>query len=104
MTTAARTFLRIRVAPRASRNMLSRDRQGVLRAHLTAAPVDGAANRALVALLAERLDLPKTALEISRGTRGRDKVVCVHGWSERDLDQRIAVALGSDVDKDRARG
>jgi uncharacterized protein len=104
VTVPARSFLRVRVVPRASRNTLSRDAQGTLRAHLTAPPVEGAANRALLALLAERLDLPKAALEISRGARGRDKVVGVDGCSARDLEQRIAAAVRSPVDKDGARG
>ena len=85
MTAPARAYLRVRVVPRAARAALSRDATGALRIHLTATPVEGAANRALLALLAERLDLPKSALEIARGHRGREKLVCVHGCSAAEV-------------------
>jgi uncharacterized protein YggU (UPF0235/DUF167 family) len=94
----------VRVAPRASRNALARDASGGLRVHLTAPPVDGAANEALVAFLAERLGLPKRALEITAGARGRSKIVTVSGCEAADLERRIALATGSAVDKAGARG
>ncbi len=79
MSAAPRAVLRVRVVPRASRSSLAREADGRLRVHLTAPPVEGAANRALIALLAERLDLPRSALELVRGEHSRDKLVCVHG-------------------------
>ncbi len=101
---ANRSLLRIRVIPRAARDALTRDASGSLRAHLTAPPVEGAANRALVALLAERLGLPKRALALARGDHGRDKVVAVEGTSQRELDARLRRAVGSGVDKAQSRG
>jgi uncharacterized protein YggU (UPF0235/DUF167 family) len=104
MSTSPCAYLRVRVVPRASRTALSRDPSGVLRAHLTAAPVGGAANRALVALLAERLRLPRRSIELARGTRGRDKLVCVRGASAADLAARLGGIGGSAVDKPQGRG
>ncbi len=97
-------YLRIRVVPRASRPGLSRDAQGTLRAHVGAPPVEGAANRALLALLADLLGLPKRALEIAHGERGRDKVIRVRGRSERELEERVARAVLQPVDKPRTHG
>jgi uncharacterized protein YggU (UPF0235/DUF167 family) len=88
-----RAHLRVRVVPRASRTALTRDRGGALRAHLNAPPVEGAANRALLELLAERLRLPKRRLEIVAGARAREKVVRVHGCSEAELEERVRRAL-----------
>jgi uncharacterized protein YggU (UPF0235/DUF167 family) len=51
--------------PRARRNALKFEGE-TLRAWLTAPPVDGAANAALVALLAERLGIPKRAVTLLR--------------------------------------
>lgn len=99
MSGADRAYLRVRVVPRASRTRLSRDAQGALRAHLTAAPVDGAANRALIALLAATLAIPKRAIAVARGERARDKLVCIQGVASSDVEARVARALGSGVDK-----
>ena len=91
--------LHVRVVPRARSNALSRDAAGYLRARLTAPPVEGAANRALIALLAQRLDVKRADLEIVRGTRGRDKHIAVHGCSASELARRLETLPASDVDK-----
>ncbi len=98
-----RAVLQVRVVPRAAHDMLSRDDAGRWRAHLTAPPVDGAANRALVALLADRLGLPKRAFALLRGERGRDKVVAVEGASTAEIDERFARVV-SRVDKSSGHG
>ena len=53
-----------------------------LKVRLHAAPVDGAANDALVALLAERLGLPKRAVRIVAGEAARGKTVEIDGTTE----------------------
>lgn len=73
---------RVRVAPRASRSSVNGVHDGALKVSLTAPPVDGAANAALVSLLAELLDLPKRAVEISHGHEARLKTVRVTGTTE----------------------
>ncbi|HEU0027626.1 MAG TPA: DUF167 domain-containing protein [Ktedonobacterales bacterium] len=82
----------VRVIPRASRDTLTiEDRQ--LRVRLRAAPVDGAANAALIALLAERLGLPRRSLAITQGQTARVKRLSITGLTEEELRQRIASAL-----------
>lgn len=56
----------VRVFPRSRQNALEWG-QHSFKARLTAPPVDGAANEALVALLAERLDIPSSS-HLSYGT------------------------------------
>ena len=90
--------LRVRVIPRARSNALTRDGAGTLRARLTAPPVEGAANRALVELLARRLRLKRGDLEVVQGAHGRDKLVAVRGCSEAELDLRLGALGASDVD------
>jgi uncharacterized protein len=85
------TTLRVRVQPRASRDEVAGERAGALLVRLTAAPVDGQANAALLRLLARRLGLPASALEILRGGRGRDKLVRVAGLEPRAVLERLAV-------------
>ena len=100
---AAAVYLRVRVIPRASRAAIACDASGTLRAHLTAAPVDGVANRALLELLAKTLDCPRRALTLVRGERARDKVVRVDGDTQAELDARIARSIRSSVDKAKRR-
>jgi len=66
----------IRAVPRADRNGIDGVTDtGALRIRLTASPVEGAANAALITFLAETLRLPKRDISIVRGARGRDKMV-----------------------------
>lgn len=82
----------VRVTPRASRETLSVE-GGQLRIRLRAAPVDGAANTALIALLAEWLGLPRRAIDITQGETARVKRISITGVTMEDLRQRITSAL-----------
>ena len=104
MSSDRRVVLRVRVTPRARGDALVVDADGMLRVRLTAPPVDGAANRALLELLADRLELRRGDLEVARGSKGRDKLVAVRGCSEADLARRLARAGAPDVDKRGRRG
>jgi uncharacterized protein (TIGR00251 family) len=84
----------VRVAPRASRSAIAGVHAGALKLSLTAAPVDGAANDALIALLADVLGVPKRTLTIARGERGRSKTVRVAGISAAALRAALLDALG----------
>jgi hypothetical protein len=101
MTADARAWVSVRVVPRASRTRLARDPTGALRAYLTAAPVDGAANRALIALVADHLGVAKRDVELTRGERARDKVLCVHGLTPDAVERRLGTC---GVDKAPGRG
>ncbi len=67
--------LTVKVIPRASRNEVADFREGVLRVRLTAPPVEGAANDALVRLLAEHCALRRSQIRILRGGNSRLKLV-----------------------------
>ncbi|HET7585727.1 MAG TPA: DUF167 family protein [Gemmatimonadaceae bacterium] len=69
----------VRVQPRAARAGVSGVHAGALTVRLTAPPVDGAANAALVALLAELLQVPRGAVQIRSGTTARTKLIDVRG-------------------------
>jgi uncharacterized protein len=81
-------LITVRVIPRSSRNTLEWE-QGVLKARLTAPPVDGAANEALVALLAERLGVPKRSISIVRGATNRQKTVEIAGMTAEEMEQKL---------------
>jgi uncharacterized protein (TIGR00251 family) len=71
--------LRLKVLPRASRTEVVDIQGDLLRIRLAAPPVDGAANDALVRFLAERVSVPKSAVQIVSGRSGRTKVVIISG-------------------------
>jgi uncharacterized protein (TIGR00251 family) len=81
-------LLDVLVVPRASRDELKGwDADGRLRVRLRAPPVDGRANRALVAFLAGELSLPSGKLRVSRGMSSRRKTVAIRGIEPADVER-----------------
>ena len=61
---------------------------GVLRARVAAPPVEGAANHALLRLLAQDLGVARRDVRLVAGAGGRTKVVVVEGVSPDRLQER----------------
>lgn len=78
-TSAGTVVFRVRVSPRARRSSVEGVFGDALHVRLTAPPVDNRANEELCRLLAERLDIPQSAVKIIRGRHGRLKQVEVRG-------------------------
>ncbi|MBX3271709.1 MAG: DUF167 domain-containing protein [Sandaracinaceae bacterium] len=76
---AGAACFRVRVRPRASADAVGGAYDGALLIKTTAAPVDGAANARVIALLAKALGVPKRAVRIVAGAASRDKRVEVDG-------------------------
>jgi uncharacterized protein (TIGR00251 family) len=72
----------VRVQPRASRNEIVGRQGDALKVRLTAPPVDGAANEALVELLAKTLGISRRSITIVSGASARIKVVELAGVTE----------------------
>lgn len=81
--------LDVRIAPRASRDAIGATIGGELIVRVTAPPVDGRANEAVVRLLAKRLKVGRRAVAIVRGHHSRRKVVEVRGLSEEEARARL---------------
>lgn len=75
MKDLSKTF-NIRVTPHAKQNKVV-ESGGVLRVYTTVAPENGRANSAVIELLSDYMDVPKSKIKILRGLAGRDKVVSV---------------------------
>lgn len=80
----------VRVQPRASRNEFAGVQNGVLRVRLTAPPVDGAANEALVDFIADELGLARRQVRIVSGFGSRNKIVEVDAKARPALDRLLA--------------
>lgn len=92
--TAAGIVLRVRVVPRAGRTGVAGTREDALLVRLAAAPVDGAANAALVAFFSELFDRPQRDISILSGHTSRDKRVAIAGMTEAELSTRLADIVG----------
>jgi uncharacterized protein len=84
--------LSIRVIPRAKKSEVAGTRDGAVLVRLTSPPVDNAANEELVALLAALLSVPKRAVTIASGERGRLKRVTVEGIDTASAMARLVAA------------
>jgi len=78
----------VRVIPRSNRNSIEWS-SGGLRVRLTAPPVDGAANDALVSLLAERLGIAKRDISVVHGATSRQKIVELSGMTPEQVKQKV---------------
>jgi uncharacterized protein len=83
-------LLKVKVQPRSSRNKLGELSGDEWKIWVTAPPVDAAANRAVLELLAEELDLSKSQVQLVRGDTARHKVIRITGLSAEELVRRIS--------------
>jgi len=96
--------LRVRVQPRASRTRVVGVRGDALAIAVQAPPVDGAANTAVVALIADWLGVAKSRVEVVRGETARAKTLAISGEPAPELLRRLEIALTPFVDKAGSRG
>lgn len=71
------TILTVKVIPNATKNKIDGWKEGVLRIRIAAVPDKGKANAALIAYLAEILEIPKSAIRILSGESSRIKRVLI---------------------------
>ncbi len=80
-------LLKLYVQPRASRNEIAGLHNDALKLRLTTPPVDGKANKAVIAFLAKLFNLPKSSVVLKSGHQNRNKTVVVKGLNEERLLQ-----------------
>jgi uncharacterized protein (TIGR00251 family) len=86
--------LNVRLQPRAKRNAIVDERDGVLRVSVAAAPVAGQANAALCKLIAKRAGVARGRVSVIRGERSREKVVRVEGLTPAELRRALGLTSG----------
>lgn len=82
--------LSVKVQPGSSKNRILGETAGEWKIAVTAPPVDGRANAAVVELLAARLGVARSAVRLVRGDTGRRKVIEVSGITAEAAAQRLA--------------
>jgi uncharacterized protein (TIGR00251 family) len=87
--TSSGVMLRVFVAPRSANTKVLGLFDGMVKVALTAPPVDGAANKALLAFLAKTLGVPKSSVTIVAGETSRRKAVEVVGISRNNARKKL---------------
>ena len=85
----------MRIQPRAGRDEVVGERDGAVVIRVAAPPLEGRANEALRAFIAERAGVSKRAVSIEAGERSRDKVVRVDGVSTAAMRSALGLDLES---------
>ena len=83
------TAFAVRVIPRAQKDAIQGEIGDALKVRLCAPPVDGAANAALVAFLAEKAGVPRSRVRIVAGATGRNKRVAIDGIAPDAAEARL---------------
>lgn len=80
----------VRIIPRARKNEISTIMQdGAIKIKLTAPPVGGKANEALIGFLSELFNIPQSRFEIVMGSTNRNKLVAIEGIDAESLQKLI---------------
>jgi uncharacterized protein (TIGR00251 family) len=94
--------LEVRLQPRASQNRILSRHGHAIKVQVHAPPVEGAANAALIDVLAVALGVPRRSIHILRGATSRTKLVEIHTTDLTGCRRRLEEALRSRVDKAEA--
>ncbi len=91
--TATREGLRLDVIvqPRSSRNQIVGEFNGALKIKLTAPPVEGEANQALVVFLSKELKLAKNRVKITQGESSRHKTVAIKAMTPDEFKKTLGL-------------
>ena len=80
----------VKIQPRSSRNQIVGEQDGVLKIKLTAPPVEGEANQALIDFLARQLlKIPRKNVILLRGDTARNKLIEIKGISKKEFLNKI---------------
>ena len=85
----ARCVLKVRVQPKASKNLVEGYVGDTFRLRVTAPPENGKANAAVIALLAATLDVNRSRLTVIKGLKSRDKIVGVESLTLEEAARRL---------------
>jgi uncharacterized protein (TIGR00251 family) len=85
----------VKVHPRARKNAITGVASNALKLALTAPPVDGKANQAVIEFFADLFAIPRPSVTIASGETSRNKLVRISGLSRTAVEQRLSEALTS---------
>lgn len=77
-------LISFKISPNASKNEIIKTEEGV-KIKITAQPIDGKANKALVEFLSKRFKVPKTSIEIVKGQTSKEKTLLLKTQNPQTL-------------------
>lgn len=80
-------ILTLRISPNASKNEIIKEEAG-LKVKITAQPIDGKANKAMIEFLSKQFKIPKSYFEIVRGETSKDKTILI---KNTDMDYLLNI-------------
>jgi uncharacterized protein (TIGR00251 family) len=80
----------VKVQPRAKRNAITGTLGDALKLSLTAPPVEGRANHAVIEFFADFFEIPRTSVSIASGETSRNKLIRIAGVSAQMVRERLA--------------
>ena len=89
----AELFLKIHLCPRASQDVICGLHGDAIKVKVTAPPVEGKANTALQRLIAEKLHLSASQIEIMAGKRSREKILKISGISRAEVEKALGILI-----------
>ena len=81
----------VKVQPRAKKNAITGELGEALKVALTAPPIEGKANEAIVEFLAKLLKVPRSSVSIAAGESARNKIIRVAGLTGKQVRERLQV-------------
>lgn len=77
-------IINIKISPNAKKNEIIKDGE-TIKIKITAQPIDGKANKALIEFLAKNFKIPKTSIKILKGETSKEKTILLQTQDEEKL-------------------
>lgn len=74
----------LKISPNASKNEIIKSEE-CLKVKITAQPIDGKANKALIEYLSKQLKIPKSSIEILKGETSKEKTLLIKVFDEQKV-------------------
>jgi hypothetical protein len=81
----------VRLQPKAKKTALVAELDGALKVAVTAPPIEGRANEALIRFLAELLKVARSSVTIAAGASSRNKVIRIEGLTAEQVRSRLKI-------------
>jgi len=85
-------LLKVHLQPKASKNEIVGPYRDGIKVRVTAAPVEGSANKVLLRFLAKEFGVTPSSVEIVRGHRSREKLIRIAAPLDQELKRRLHIA------------
>lgn len=84
------TNLKIQVIPGSKKNQIMEiNDEGIVRVKVTAKPMEGKANKAVIDLISDNLGIRKSDVEIKSGLKSKRKMLIIYGLDEEEVRRRL---------------